>query len=116
MTPGVVFALAVAVNAFTQPGDHVIIQPPVYYPFRLMIPDNGRKMATSPLLCENGRYTMDDAGIKRLVEQDAKLWLDLGTMFGPKGSGFVRMNLASPKALIEQACDRLEQAVGKLAK
>lgn len=59
---------------------------------------------------------LDDAGIKRLVEQDAKLWLDLGTMFGPEGSGFVRMNLASPKALIEQACHRLEQAVAKLAK
>lgn len=59
---------------------------------------------------------LDDAGIKRLVEQDAKLWLDLGTMFGPEGSGFVRMNLASPKPLIEQACDRLEQAVAKLAK
>ena len=59
---------------------------------------------------------LDDAGIKRLVEQDAKLWLDLGTMFGPEGSGFVRMNLASPKALIKQACDRLEQAVGKLTK
>ena len=28
---------------------------------------------------------LDDAGIKRLVEQDAKLWLDLGTMFGPEG-------------------------------
>ena len=37
-------------------------------------------------------------------------------MFGPEGSGFVRMNLASPKALVEQACDRLEQAVAKLAK
>lgn len=49
MTPGVVFALAVAINAFTQPGDHVITQPPVYYPFRLMIQDNGRKTAASPL-------------------------------------------------------------------
>ena len=301
LTPGVVFALATAVNAFTQPGDQVIIQPPVYYPFRLMIQDNGRKMSTSPLIYENGRYTMDyegfertleesgaklyilcnphnpvgrcwsedelrrigeiclrhhvlvvadeihadfarkgfrhvpyaslgeefannavictapsktfnlaglqlsnifipnpdlraafkrtlgrtgydepsvfgvtatqacyehgaewldqlkevldvnlgvleaavgrmdgvqlvplestylpwldcsglgldDAGIKRLVEQDAKLWLDLGTMFGPEGSGFVRMNLASPTVMVEDACARLEGAVAKLAR
>ena len=298
-TPGVVFALAMAVTAFTQPGDAVVIQPPVYYPFRLMIQDNGRKMATSPLAYENGRYTMDyegfertleesgaklfilcnphnpvgrcwsedelrrigeiclrhhvlvvadeihadfarkgfrhvpyaslgeefannavictapsktfnlaglqlsnifipnpdlraafkrtlgrtgydepsvfgvtatqacyehgaewldqlkevldvnlgvleaavgrmegvrlvplestylpwldcsglgldDEGIKRLVEQDAKLWLDLGTMFGPEGSGFVRMNLASPTSMIEDACARLEGAVARL--
>lgn len=301
MTPGVVFALATAVNAFTQPGDAVIIQPPVYYPFRLMIQDNGRKMVTSPLRYGNGRYTMDyegfehqlektgaklfilcnphnpvgrawteeelrrigdiclrhnvlvvadeihadfarpgfrhipyaslgteyannavictapsktfnlaglqlsnifipnadnraafkrarnragydepsvfgvvatqacyeqgeewldelkcvldqnyavleaavhrmlgvqlvplestylpwldcnglglsDEGIKHLVEKDAKLWLDLGTMFGPEGSGFVRMNLASPKAMVQEACNRLEQAVAKLNK
>ena len=300
-TPGVVFALAMAVTAFTQPGDAVVIQPPVYYPFRLMIQDNGRKMATSPLAYENGRYTMDyegfertleesgaklfilcnphnpvgrcwsedelrrigeiclrhhvlvvadeihadfarkgfrhvpyaslgeefannavictapsktfnlaglqlsnifipnpdlraafkrtlgrtgydepsvfgvtatqacyehgaewldqlkevldvnlgvleaavgrmegvrlvplestylpwldcsglgldDEGIKRLVEQDAKLWLDLGTMFGPEGSGFVRMNLASPTTMVEDACARLEGAVAKLAR
>ena len=296
MTPGVVFALSMAINSFTQPGDAVVIQPPVYYPFRLMIEDNGRKMATSPLIYENGRYTMDyedfertleesgaklfilcnphnpvgrawtadelrrigeiclahnvlviadeihadfarpgfkhvpfaslseefaqnaivctapsktfnlaglqlsnifipnadlraafkrtlgrtgydepsvfgvtatqacyeqgaewldqlkqvlnenyavleeavgrmdgvslvplestylpwidcnglgldDEGLKHLVEKEAKLWLDLGTMFGPEGSGFVRMNLAAPKATIQEACARLEAAV-----
>lgn len=76
MTPGVVFALAVAINAFTQPGDHVIIQPPVYYPFRLMIQDNGRKMAASPLLYRDGRYTMDYEGFERQLEKTgAKLFI-----------------------------------------
>lgn len=301
MTPGVVFALAMVVTSFTQPGDSVIIQPPVYYPFRMMIEDNGRKMVTSPLLYEGGRYTMDFEGfereleksgaklfilcnphnpvgrawtedelrrigdiclrhnvvvvadeihadfaraghvhvpyaslgeryaksavvctapsktfnlaglqlsnifipnpdlraafrrtldrtgydepsvfgvvatqacyeqggewldelkgvldenyavleaavsrmpgvklvplestylpwldcrglglnddeLKRLVENDAKLWLDMGTMFGPEGAGFVRVNLASPKAMIEDACSRLERAVAALGK
>ena len=36
-TPGVVFALATAVKAFTEPGDSVLIQPPVYYPFKNVI-------------------------------------------------------------------------------
>ncbi|MBR2182561.1 MAG: aminotransferase, partial [Acidaminococcaceae bacterium] len=41
-TPGVVFALAMAVKAFTEPGDAVLIQQPVYYPFSEVILDNGR--------------------------------------------------------------------------
>ena len=57
-----------AVTSFTQPGDAVIIQPPVYYPFRMMIEDNGRKMVTSPLLYDGGRYTMDYEGFERELE------------------------------------------------
>lgn len=76
MTPGVVFALAMAINALTQPGDAVVIQPPVYYPFRSMIVDNGRKALTSPLLYEDGRYSMDYEGFERvLVESGAKLFI-----------------------------------------
>lgn len=299
LTPGVVFALALAINAYTQPGDVVVIQRPVYYPFGGMIEANGRHVVASPLRYEDGRYTMDfegfertlersgaklfilcnphnpvgrvwteeelrrigeicfahdvivvadeihadfaraghvhvpfaslgepfaqnsvictapsktfnlaglqlsnifianptlraafkrsrnrtgydeptvfgvtaaqacyeqggewldelkgvldenytvleaavsrmegvrlvplegtylpwldcrglgltDEELKHLVEQDAKLWLDLGTMFGPEGSGFVRLNLASPKSMIEDACNRLETAVAQL--
>jgi cystathionine beta-lyase len=50
VTPGVCFALAQAVQAFTQPGDAVLIQPPVYYPFRHIIAENGRKVAKAPLI------------------------------------------------------------------
>ncbi len=76
MTPGVVFALAMAINALTQPGDAVVIQPPVYYPFRSMIVDNGRKAHTSPLIYDDGRYSMDYEGFERvLVESGAKLFI-----------------------------------------
>lgn len=57
---------------------------------------------------------LNDDELKRLVEKEAKLWLDMGTMFGPEGAGFVRVNLASPKAMIEDACSRLERAVTSL--
>ena len=57
---------------------------------------------------------LNDDELKRLVEKEAKLWLDMGTMFGPEGAGFVRVNLASPKAMIEDACSRLERAVTAL--
>lgn len=54
----------------------MIIQPPVYYPFRMMIEDNGRKMVTSPLLYDGGRYTMDYEGFERELEKTgAKLFI-----------------------------------------
>jgi cystathionine beta-lyase len=57
--PGVVFALAQAVRAFTRKGEAVMIQTPVYYPFFEIIKDNGRELVTNPLVYNEGRYTID---------------------------------------------------------
>ena len=46
-TPGIVFALAMAVNAYTKPEDSILINLPVYYPFREVIEDNNRKLVSS---------------------------------------------------------------------
>lgn len=76
-TPGVVFALAMAVKAFTDPGDSVIIQSPVYYPFSEVITDNGRNIVSSDLyLGADDRYHMDYADFeKKIIENDVKLFL-----------------------------------------
>lgn len=59
-TPGVVFALAMAVKAFTEEGDGVLIQQPVYYPFSEVIADNGRKVVSNTLRQDKaGRYEID---------------------------------------------------------
>lgn len=58
-TPGVVTALSVAVQTFTQPGDKIIIQPPVYPPFFASILRNGRQVLENPLREENGDYRID---------------------------------------------------------
>lgn len=59
-TPGVVFALAMAVKAFTEPGDAVLIEQPVYYPFSEVINDNGRRIVSNDLvLLEYNRYHID---------------------------------------------------------
>ena len=65
-TPGVVFAFNMAVQALTEPGDSVIIQPPVYYPFFNAIKANGRVLIESPLLlskntdsCQDGSAACD---------------------------------------------------------
>ena len=64
-TPGVVFALAQAVRAFTGPGDAVLVQPPVYYPFFEVARANGRVVAESGLVYEDGRYTVDFEDFER---------------------------------------------------
>jgi cystathionine beta-lyase len=75
-TPGVVYALAMAVRALTQPGDAVLIQPPVYYPFFSVVQDNDRKLVESPLVYENGQYSIDFADFERQVsEHKVKLFI-----------------------------------------
>ena len=56
ITQGVVPAITYAVQAFTNEGDGVLIQPPVYYPFFEVIRDNNRKIVESPLLLTDGHY------------------------------------------------------------
>ena len=75
-TPGVVFALAMAVKAFTEAGDCVMLQLPVYYPFTEVIEDNGRKVVSSDLvLREDNRYHIDFEDFERkIVEQRIKLF------------------------------------------
>lgn len=58
-TPGVVPALNLLVRALTEPGDKVLIQRPVYYPFTYAIENNGREVVSNSLVMENGVYRMD---------------------------------------------------------
>lgn len=76
-TPGVVFALATAVKAYTQPGDSILIQLPVYYPFSEVIEDNGRKVVSNTLyLGEDNRYHIDfDDFEKKIIQERIKLFI-----------------------------------------
>lgn len=58
-TPGVVNAFYAAVNAFTEPGEGVIIFKPVYYPFSMAIEKNKRNIVNCPLIEKDGYYTID---------------------------------------------------------
>lgn len=59
MCPGVVPSINAAVMALTQPGDAIIIQPPVYFPFFSAATQTGRKLIQNPLRLDNSRYTID---------------------------------------------------------
>lgn len=75
-TPGVVYALAMAVQAYTAPGDAVLIQRPVYYPFSSVVTDNHRTLVNAPLVYGDGAYALDlDAFEAAIVEHDVKLFL-----------------------------------------
>lgn len=76
-TPGVVFAIAMAIKAFTKEGDAVLIQQPVYYPFSEVIRDNGRKIVSNDLvLGEDNRYHIDFEDFeKKIVENDVHLFI-----------------------------------------
>ena len=56
---GVVAAFSVLINILSTPGDGIVIQPPVYYPFRSKIEANGRKAVNNPLLLKGGHYEID---------------------------------------------------------
>ena len=66
--PGIVKGIGMAVNVFTEPGDKIIIQPPVYHPFRIVPQKNGREIVWNPLrLTENG-YEMDLEHLESVIE------------------------------------------------
>lgn len=62
-TPGVVPAINMLVRTFTEPGDKVLIQSPVYYPFNAAILNNQRVVVNNPLHYADGRYTLDFADL-----------------------------------------------------
>lgn len=92
VTPGVVPALALAVLAFTQPGEGVIIQPPVYGPFFRVVENNRRQLVLNPLKEENGRYTMDFDHLETVVNPQVKMMI-LCSPHNPVGRVWTREEL-----------------------
>lgn len=93
VTPGVVLAIALAIRAFTQPGDSVLIQQPVYYPFSLIIKDNDRQLVNSPLMEHDGHYRIDFADLEdKIIRHKVKLFL-LCSPHNPVGRVWTRDEL-----------------------
>jgi len=67
-SPGVVPALNLCVQAFSRPGDKVVIQTPVYHPFFSAVENNGRRIIRNPLMVENGRYLMDTEDLEKRID------------------------------------------------
>ena len=100
MLPCVVSGLKAAVQAFTQPGDRIIVQPPVYGPFYASARDNGREVAECPLRHDDaGRYTMDLQSVEDACRAGARMML-LCSPHNPVGRVWSREELKALFAVL----------------
>lgn len=92
-TPGVVFALYTAVHAFTKPGEAVLVQPPVYYPFLHSAEQTGRRLVENPLVWRGTRYEVDfDDFEQKIADNGVKLFL-LCNPHNPGGTSWTKGEL-----------------------
>ena len=71
-SPGIVPAINMAVLAYTEPGDKIIVQPPVYFPFFSAIQNNKRFQVENPLVLKNGRYYFDFDDLEKKLQDALK--------------------------------------------
>ena len=92
--PGVVRGIAYCVNYFTDRGDKVLIQPPVYYPFRIVIEGNGREVVENPLRFDGDSYSMDLSHLEQVVRVERPKMMILCNPHNPIGIQWDRDTLA----------------------
>ena len=73
--PGIVPGLSFAVQSLTVPGDEVIVQPPVYYPFFHVVTNNNRVVINNPLKETNGRYEIDFDDLESKITSKTKMFI-----------------------------------------
>lgn len=91
-SPGVVPAVNFAVLAFTQPGDEIIVQPPVYFPFFNAVTDHKRKLGYNQLHFDNGHYSMNFDDLKRKISSQTKMII-LSNPHNPVGRAWTEKEL-----------------------
>lgn len=92
-TPGVVPAINYILQRFTQAGDKIIIQPPVYYPFAKAINNNGRKILENPLTIEDSLYRMDFEDLEKKAKDPRAKIAILCSPHNPVGRVWTRQEL-----------------------
>jgi len=73
--PGIVKGIAFIIDVFTEKGDQVIIQPPVYHPFRIVTQLHEREVVNNPLILDGNQYKMDFEGLEKIITDKCKLLL-----------------------------------------
>ena len=90
-SPGIVPAINMSIMAFTQPGDKIVVQPPVYHPFFSAISNNKRTLVENPLILRNRRHYIDFEDLKVKL-RDAKMIL-LSSPHNPGGAVWTKEEL-----------------------
>lgn len=100
-TPGVVSGIAIAINAFTEKYDKIVVQPPVYFPFFEYPLRNKREVVYNSLIEKDGNYYMDYVDLEQHFRDGAKMLL-LCSPHNPAGRIWSRNELAKVAALAER--------------
>ena len=100
-SPGVIGALNVAIQAFSQPGDYVLVQTPVYFHIHSDVVINGRRLLHAPLVEEDGRYRFDPAVFEAAIRPGTKLFI-LCNPHNPTGNVWTREELLTMAEICER--------------
>ena len=101
-SPGVVPSLALMINVFTEVGDAVLVNDPIYTPFMTKVEQNGRALVMSALKEFDGKYQLDLADIEaKIIEHKVKLYL-LCNPHNPGGRVWTRQELEALLALCKK--------------
>jgi cysteine-S-conjugate beta-lyase len=92
--PNVLNALAMAADLFTEPGDGIILQPPVFFDFADIIRENNRQIEENPLVLRKGRYEMDFEGLERAAAKPRTRMIFLCNPHNPVGRVWSKEELA----------------------
>lgn len=91
--PGMIVSLSALVRTFVQPGEHIILQPPVYNHFFKLAENCGYHIIENPLICENGNYHMDFEGLERIASDPKTTLLLLSNPHNPVGRAWTLQEL-----------------------
>ncbi len=100
-SPGVVSALTASVMAFTEPGEKVIVQTPVYFPFFESVRGVKRRLIENPLKLVDGRYTFDLEDLESKIDEKTRM-LMLCNPHNPGGMVWTRKELTALSAICER--------------
>ncbi|MDD2960564.1 MAG: pyridoxal phosphate-dependent aminotransferase [Muribaculaceae bacterium] len=100
--PGVVKGIAFAVNYFTKEGDKIVIQPPVYHPFKMVIEGNKRIVLSNPLIQNDNKYQMDLEGLEKIFATEKPKMLILCNPHNPIGIIWGKDTLAKLASLCKK--------------
>lgn len=100
--PNVLNSLSMAANLFTNPGDGIIVQPPVFFDFADIIAENGRCLVESPLVLSAGKYDMDFEGLEACAADPRTKMLFLCNPHNPVGRVWSKEDLARLGAICRQ--------------
>ena len=101
-SPGVVPAIAFLLHILTEPGDGVVIQQPVYYPFADKIENSGRRVVNNPLCYKDGAYTMDYDDLDRKLADPSVKGMILCSPHNPVGRVWTAAELKQVVAIAQK--------------